>query len=174
MKIATKRLIVRKVRDTDWEDMYEYLSVSSIYEYEPGKPVDAVKCRELISNRAAGDSFYAIELINGGKVIGHLYFNQIDSPEILTWELGYITNPIYQRKGYTSEASEALIEYAMTKLGIHRIVAECNPENIASWKLLEKIGMSREEHLIQNIFFKKDLKGNPIWQDTYLYAITKV
>jgi len=55
--------------------------------------------------------------------------------------------------------------------GTHRIYAECDPRNTGSWKLLEKVGMKREAYFHQNIYFHKDKNGNPIWKDTYVYAI---
>ena len=39
-----------------------------------------------------------------------------------------------------------------------------------SWKLLEKVGLNREAHFRQNIWFHKDENGKPIWKDTYVYA----
>ena len=57
------------------------------------------------------------------------------------------------------------------KEGVHRIYAECAPQNIPSWKVMEKIGMEREVHLRKNISFHNDDKGNPIYWDTYVYAV---
>ena len=54
--------------------------------------------------------------------------------------------------------------------GVHRVYAECDPRNTASWKLLEKVGMRREAQLRQNIYFHADENGAPIWKDTYVYA----
>lgn len=76
----------------------------------------------------------------------------------------------YQHKGYGSYASKAIIEY-MFNQGVHRIYAECAPQNIPSWKLMEKVGMSREAHFRKNISFHKDINGNPIYWDTYVYAV---
>ncbi|MTL92046.1 N-acetyltransferase, partial [Turicibacter sanguinis] len=58
-------------------------------------------------------------------------------------------------------------------LGARRIVAMCSPLNESSWKLLERIGMRYEGTLLQNVYFKKDEEGKPIWLDTYEYAILK-
>lgn len=52
-----------------------------------------------------------------------------------------------------------------------RIYAECDPRNTGSWKLLEKAGMKQEAFFHKNIYFHKDENGNPIWKDTYVYAI---
>ena len=88
----------------------------------------------------------------------------------MTCELGYILNPGYQGQGYGSEAAGALVQRALTDGGMHRVVAHCNPENTASWKLLEKIGFQREGSLRQNVFFRRNEAGEPLWTDTYTYA----
>ena len=174
MLLQTEILKVRTFRDSDYTDVHEYLSKPSVYKYEPGEVLDLFECKKLVKARATGNTFLAIELLTEKKVIGHLYFYQLDPKNLLTWELGFITNPGYQRKGYTSQAADLLMDYAFNILGAHRITAQCNPENIASWKLLEKIGMSREGYLKKNIYFNETADGKPIWQDTYLYAKLKL
>ena len=63
------------------------------------------------------------------------------------------------------------MEYGFNYLGIHKIIAHCDPQNIPSWKLLERIKMKREVKQRKNIYFKKDKNKNPIWLDTYEYGI---
>ncbi len=86
------------------------------------------------------------------------------------FEFGYIVNKNYRQKGYACEALRAVIGEAFRE-ETHRVYAECDPRNTASWKLLEKAGLGREAHLRQNVFFHKDEVGCPIWKDTYVYAI---
>ena len=57
--------------------------------------------------------------------------------------------------------------------GAHRVYAECDPRNTASWKLLEAGGFRREAHFRQNIWFRTDENGEPVWKDTYVYALTQ-
>lgn len=97
----------------------------------------------------------------------------MDPPYLQTWELGYILNPQYQRQGYMSEAVRALVWKRLSDGDIHRIIAHCNPQNTPSWKLLEKVGFRREGLLKQNIYFRKDLQGEPLWMDTFVYALLK-
>ena len=104
------------------------------------------------------------------KLIGHLYFKQLEPEDRMTWELGYIFNPSYQRKGYASEAAAALVQYAFDHYHAHRVMARCNPENTASWKLLEKIGFTREGSFRKAGFVHKDEAGRPIWTDVYEYS----
>ena len=65
---------------------------------------------------------FAVVLKGENKVIGHLYFHRTEPKEFLTRELGFIFNPNYQNRGFCTEASK----------------------NIASWKVLEKIGMKND------------------------------
>lgn len=112
------------------------------------------------------EEFFAIELKASHKVIGNIYYGNRDFE---AKEVGYIVNKNYQRRGFASEALAAVIENAFSE-GVHRIFAECDPRNICSWKLLEKVGLQREAHLKQNVYFEKDENGLPKWKDTYIYA----
>src|SRR6056297_1806692 len=167
--IETSRLIVRKFVPRDWEDLYDYLSLEEIYAFEPGEPITKEKAKEMAGNRSFGNDFFAVILKLSGKMIGHLYFSHTTPLEFLTWELGFIFNPQYQHQGYCSEASKALINFAFAYWNAHRITAFCNPDNVASWKVLEKIGMKREGFFEKRAFFRRDENNQPIWHDCCAY-----
>ena len=169
-KIETQRLVVRPFRPDDWQDLDAYPSLPEIYEFEPGEPIDAGQARALADERSRGCVFWAVELRAERRMIGHLYFQPVEPAELQTYELGYIFNPRYHRHGYATEAARALVGHAFAMLGAHRVVARCNPSNIASWRVLEKTGFVREGHLRRNIFFRRDGEGRPIWQDTFEYG----
>ena len=171
--IETNRLVVRKFKDTDFKDLYEYLSNPEIYAFEPGQPVSLREAEKLAIDRAKGSDFLAVVLKDNKKMIGHLYFKQIDPEAMLTWELGYIFNPSYHGKGYATEAARALVEYAFQNYKIHRIMARCDPGNPASWKILEKVGFRREGQFRQFGTFRNDESGNPVWHDAYEYGCLK-
>lgn len=168
--IHTGRLTIREFEETDGSDLYEYLSDPQVYQYEPGDPISLKQAQYFASDMANNPNFWAVELRSEQKVIGQLYFKQQEPNHLLTWELGYIMSPKYQHQGYGSEAAQALVEYGFTELGAHRIQAHCNPDNTASWKLLERIGFRREGLLRKNVYFRKDEAGNPQWWDSYAYA----
>jgi RimJ/RimL family protein N-acetyltransferase len=172
--IPTRRLILRPFQEGDAESLHAYLSLPEIYRYEPGSPISLEEARRLAVERSQSPDFWAVTLKDTGMLVGHLYFAQIEPKDWLTWELGYILNPAFQGQGYATEASQALIQYGFEHWGIHRVVAHCNPENIASWRVMEKIGMQQEGTFRQNIFFERDASGNPIWLDTYEYAILHI
>ena len=73
-----------------------------------------------------------------GEMTFHLWFVE------RTWEIGWLILPPYQGQGYASEAATRLIDVGFVVLRLHRIIATADPENIASWRVMEKVGMRRE------------------------------
>lgn len=171
--ITTSRLLIRQFQAQDYISLFEYLSNPIIYRFEPGEPISLEKAKELSLERAQGNDFWAVILRSDQKMVGHLYFKQTEPKEFLTWELGYIFNPAFHNKGYATESAYELIHYGFKYFGIHRVIAYCNPENIASWKVLEKIGMRREGLFRKNVFFRTITDGSPLWVDSFEYAILK-
>lgn len=168
-KIETNRLLLRPFAQSDYDDLYELLAQrrEELFEGYPG--ITYENGREHLAYRVGSEEFYAIEEKTSGKVIGNVYCGCRD---FAGRELGYIVNKNYQRRGYAAEAVRAVLEAAFAA-GTHRVYAECTPRNICSWGLLEYLGFTREALLRQNIFFRRDEAGCPIWQDTYVYGLLK-
>ncbi len=170
ISIETPRLLLRSFSEDDAKDLFEYLSDPQVYKFDQGEPVNFEQAQKFAKDLTNNPNFWAVKLRSEQKVIGQLYFHQLEPIHLLTWELGYMLSPKYQQQGYGSEAAKALVEYSFTELGAHRIQAHCSPDNTASWKLLEKIGFRREGLLRKNIYFRKDEAGNPLWWDSFAYA----
>lgn len=166
--METKRLLLRKFNANDWSDLYEYLSNDEVVKFEPYDVFTVDACKQEAVRRSNEEAFWAVCLIETGKMIGNIYLSKQDFD---TWELGYVFNSSFHGKGFATEAAKALVDYVFNKKNARRVIGMCSPLNISSWKLLERLGLRREGHLIQNIYFKKDAKGNPIWLDTYEYGI---
>jgi ribosomal-protein-alanine N-acetyltransferase len=54
--------------------------------------------------------------------------------------------------------------------GIHRIYANCDPDNQNSWGLLERMGFTQEGYLKKNVYFWRNNNNHPIWKDTFIYS----
>lgn len=169
--LETERLILRKFSCEDWKDLFEYLSQKNVVKYEPYDVYTEEACKQEAINRSQQDAFIGVCLKENNKLIGNLYFQQQEPKEFLTWEIGYVFNPLSYGKGYATESCNGILDYAFKNLNARRIIAMCNPQNMPSWKLLERLNMRREGHLSKNIYFKYDEQGKPIWNDTYEYAI---
>lgn len=167
--IATERLFIRRFQPGDARDLHEYLSDPEVVKFEPyGVFTEQASAAEA-ARRGSDPAFWAV-CLRDGKLIGNLYFNEAE-PEFSTWELGYVFNAKHQGMGYATEACRALLSHAFRDLGARRVVAMCDPLNSASWRLLERLGMRREAHKLQTVFFRRDEVGRPIWKDTYEYAM---
>jgi len=166
--ITTERLIIRSFTKNDWKDLYEYLSDESVVRFEPYEVFTEEQCKHEAIQRSRNEAFFAVCMKETNKVIGNLYFEE---KGFGSWELGYVFNASYQGKGYATESALGLLKEGFENLGIRRVVANCDPKNTASWRLLERLGMRREGHRIKNVFFHRDDARNPIWKDTYEYAI---
>lgn len=164
--VETERLILRRYQKEDLQDLFEYLSDTKVVKYEPYKPLTFNETKENLEWRIETDEMIAVEIKNSHKMIGNVYMGK---REFESLEIGYVFNRNYWGFGYAAEACKALIQQAFSN-GIHRIYAECDPENKSSWKLLEALGFHREAHLRKNVYFWKDENGKAIWKDTYIYA----
>ena len=168
--IAEKeRLILRKYAESDLEDLYEYLSNPKVVEFEPYQPMTFEEVKQELKERIASNEMIAVELKENHKLIGNVYLGK---REFHALEMGYVFNDAYWNRGYARESCIQLMNLAFEH-GVHRIYAECDPENKNSWKLLEALGFTREAHLRKNVYFWYDEKGEPIWKDTFIYGISK-
>ena len=167
MIIETDRLVLRRFRKEDLQDLYEYLSDEETVRFETYKPMDMDEVNANLDWRISTDEMIAVELKSNHKLIGNVYLGKRDCNAL---EMGYVFNRQFRGQGYAVESCTALIRRAFSE-GVHRIYTECDPCNPASWKLLERLGFTREGHFRQNVFFWKDKDNNPIWKDTYVYGI---
>lgn len=171
MTVETDRLLLRPFDESDWQDLHEYLSQPEVVRYEPYSVFTEKQSRKEAVRRASLPEFLAVCLKENGKLIGNVYFKEQEPAEFQTWELGYVLSAYFQGYGYAAEACRAILSHAFVFLRARRVVAMCNPLNSRSWRLLERLNFRREGHLHQNLYFKCDEQGNPIWCDTYEYAI---
>ena len=93
-EIVTERLILRVFSESDYDDLYEFLSQLEDNEFEGYPGITYENGREHLKYRVDSDEFYAIELKESGKVIGNIYYGNRDFE---SKEVGYIINQNYQR-----------------------------------------------------------------------------
>jgi ribosomal-protein-alanine N-acetyltransferase len=100
----------------------------------------------------------------GDDLIGHMYFHPWFGPR--THEIGWVVAPPHQRLGYATEAARALLRHAFETLHLHRVIATCETDNLASVGVMEKLGMRREAHFRQCY-----LRDDGSWSDEFFYAL---
>jgi [ribosomal protein S5]-alanine N-acetyltransferase len=108
---------------------------------------------------------FPVVLEDGSYIIGHIVFHKYFGEH--TYEIGWVFNPKFHNKGYASEAALAVLKFGFEKMKLHRIIATCQPQNIPSYRVMEKIGMRREG------YFKKCIPNDNEWWDEFYYAILR-
>jgi RimJ/RimL family protein N-acetyltransferase len=97
-----------------------------------------------------------------GELIGHA---SLVVGEHRQGEIGFILHPDHQGHGYATEAAEAMLGLAFETYDLHRVVGRLEARNVASARVLERLGMRKEAHLIENEWVKGE------WQSEAIYAI---
>lgn len=166
----TKRLTLRSICIDDVDDIFEFSSDPEVAHHMTWEV-----------NRTKSETLFFINFVLGGyktgtsadwaivekvsqKVIGTCSF--VDwSNEHRNAVLGYVINRAYWGNGYATEAVNELLKYGFNILQLHRIEAHCDIDNLASEKVMKKLGMSFEGLLRQNQYTKRTFR------DTKIYGI---
>jgi ribosomal-protein-alanine N-acetyltransferase len=171
--VETERLRIRHFEAGDWQDVFAHLSDPEVVRYLPEEPYTPEQTKEFIKeleeqSREGGlPEKQAVILKSNGALIGHTVFHSWYGVH-RTFEIGWVFDRRYHGRGYATEAARSLLHCGFEKLALHRIIATCNPENVASYRVMEKLGMRREAHFRQCIYHDGE------WEDEFFYAILKV
>jgi ribosomal-protein-alanine N-acetyltransferase len=84
---------------------------------------------------------------------------------IRQWEVGWAVHPQEWGRGYATEAAWFAMDWAFKELMVHRVVAYCHADNMASVRVMQKLGMQPEGRLRETRWL------NMQWCDEYVYAI---
>lgn len=115
--------------------------------------------------RGEGDVLsLAVTLPHSGELVGDVVLAFVSGTH-LRGEIGFVVRPDHGGRGYTTEAARVLLRIAFVELELHKVMGHVESRNLASARVLEKLGMRREAHLVENVFVKDE------WQDELDYAI---
>ncbi len=171
MRLETERLQLRPFTARDWVALHRYLSDPDVVRFEPYDVFTPEEARREAERRAQSDAFTAVCLRGADEPIGNLYLGRRGEGQ---FELGYVFAKAYWGHGYATEAATGFLNALFTDAHTHRVSCECNPLNVASERVMLRLGMRREGYLRQNVFFHRDTQtGEPLWQDTLVYAVLR-
>ncbi len=178
--IETQRLILRPFAEGDAADAFEYLHEPTVHCFACMKTETIDDARRAVLERAKdGEYYFAIVLKENGKVIGEIdAMPESPAPDeknapLDTFSPCWMLNTEYHGKGYAFEAAHAFFDYLFTEKGARRIYAYTEDYNTASQKLCKKLGMREEGLYLEFISFVNDENGDPIYENTYEFAILK-
>lgn len=172
-KMETERLVLRRLAEEDLAAFMAYLNDPVVARYQSWVSYTEEQAREVIERQRGlepgtpGQWFtFAAELKETGVLIGHVALS-VKADDQRQAEVGFTFAREQQGRGLAREAAEAVIDYAFGVLGLHRVTAVTDCENVRSAALLERLGMRREGHFVENIWFKG------AWGSEYLYAVLR-
>lgn len=169
LPILTDRLILRRFAYDDSGDILGFVSHQSVYKVVTEIQATAAGVKKYIDMQNSYEPFeknkcfdLAIERKEDHKVIGLL---TLICKEHMQGQIGWALGIGYRGKGYATEAAGALISYGFDVLELHRIYAETTDKNVASWRVMERLGMRKEACL------KEAESRDGKWLDSLAYGI---
>lgn len=170
--LETERLVLRPFAEDDVTWFHAIRSQPEVVRYLYGEPLTFEEARQKVAQLAASRSFSAeddwfsavIVLRDSGDAVGDVAFHWV-SEQHRTGEVGFTLDPAHQGRGYATEAARAMLAWGFGAFGLHRIIGRTEARNAASARVLEKLGMRREAHLVENEWVKGE------WQSELVYAI---
>ena len=171
--LGTERLILRRFNDADLSPFLAYLNDPLVARYQSWESYTAEAAQAAIDVQrnlepgVPGKWFtFALELKETGALVGHVALS-VREESGQQAEIGFTLARAFHGQGLACEAARRVLDYAFDELDLHRVIAVTDCENASSVALLERLGMRREGHFIQNIWFKGK------WGDEYQYAILR-
>jgi RimJ/RimL family protein N-acetyltransferase len=171
--VVTDRLVLRPATAADADALYAIRSRPDVAEWVTSAWTDRDDFQSGYVDTARYGKVIVIE--RDGEVIGELMISIEDGwaqREVeaeaagVQAELGWVLSPEHGGLGYATEAVAAALSVCFEQLGLRRVVANCYADNVASWRLMERIGMRRETTSVHDSLHRT--RG---WLDGYGYAI---
>ena len=169
--LQTDRLLLRPYAATDFDALLAIQSRADVARFLYWDPRTAAEVRETLDTKvrataiiAEGDNLsLAAVLRDSDQLIGDCSLLWA-SAEHRQAEIGFAFHPDHHGHGYATEAAAALLALAFDGLRAHRVFGRLEARNRASARVLERLGMRKEAHLIEN----EHVKGE--WQSEIVYA----
>ncbi|HEX5949847.1 MAG TPA: GNAT family protein [Actinomycetota bacterium] len=170
--IQTERLVLRAFEPGDFDAVYAMRSNPDVVRYLYWDVHTEDQARRALGDRIGfrsihheGDVLALAAVPRGANdMVVDVILRCVSEAHSLA-EIGYIVHPDHQGNGYATEAARAVLAIAFDEAGFHRVIGSLEARNAASARVLEKLGMRREAHLVENEWVKGE------WQSEVLYAM---
>jgi RimJ/RimL family protein N-acetyltransferase/predicted kinase len=171
--VRTERLTIRPATPDDVDATWRFRRLPEVGEWITRAPQTRAEYAEQFLDQDRLAKTLVVEL--EGEVIGDLMLSIEDAwaqAEVadrargVQAELGWVLDPAHAGQGYATEAVEGLIRFCFERLGLRRVTANCFADNVASRRLMERLGMRLELHTRQ-----ESLHRSGRWLDGLGYAL---
>ena len=171
IRLAGERLVLREFAVTDEEAVHAFAGdpvVTRFTEWGPNSVEDSraflAETTAQVTDPLRAEFTLAATLAGSGRVIGSVAIG-VTSAQHRRGEFGFVFHPEFWSRGYATEASALLLRFGFEHLRLRRVSATCHPDNRASARVLEKVGLRFEGRMRDHML----VRGT--WRDSLLYAV---
>jgi RimJ/RimL family protein N-acetyltransferase len=172
-RLLTPRLVIRRFTAADAAPFARYRSIPEVARYQSwSAPYPLEQARAFVGWLEDGHpddpgEWFQLAIARReepDRLIGDCGFRaRGDEPAIA--DVGFTLEPAAQGHGYATEAVGELLRYLFEDRGKHKVCADCDTRNDASWRLLERLGFQREGEL------RETYRDSGAWASDYLYGL---
>jgi RimJ/RimL family protein N-acetyltransferase len=170
--IRTERLLLRSFASDDVDAVLDMESREDVVRYLLWDVMDRAAAERFVTTRAARTQidaenrsiYVAATVPPDDRAVGE-FMLMVLNEEYLQGEIAWTLHPEVQGRGYATEGAREMLRFAFEELGLHRVIAITDARNVASMRVMERIGMRKEAHHRDSHF----LKG--AWVSSVVYAI---
>jgi ribosomal-protein-alanine N-acetyltransferase len=142
----TERLLLRPLAPSDLDDLFALYRQPELMQYITGKPRSYEMTRErlrahLTDHIHYGFGYCAAILKADGRMIGRCGLEPVERPGGVQGNIGWMFARAYWGRGLATESAVAMLPYGFDRLGLQRIYATADHRNVASIRVMQKIGM---------------------------------
>lgn len=173
-EFETDRLLFRDILHSDAADLFEIYHNKNALKYQVISPFRSVaevkRYVDVVHDGYQNRYFIRWGIVEkaSGKLIGLISLHHIEFWNYKA-EVGYMLNEQFWNKGYATEAVKKILDMALGNWELHRIEAEIHPGNLASLRVVEKLGFTKEGYRREAAFDRALNK----YQDRISFSILK-
>ena len=171
--VRTERLSLRPATSDDLEPTWRFRRLATVSHWITRAPQTLEAYRPQFEDPESMAKTLVVEL--DGEIIGDLMLavedawaqaEVVDQAKGVQAELGWTLDPDHAGRGYATEAVREVLRLCFEDLGLRRVIAQCFADNEPSWRLMERVGMRREQYTVRD-----SLHRSGEWLDGMSYAV---
>jgi RimJ/RimL family protein N-acetyltransferase len=167
--LTTSRMTLRPYDIGDLAALHDLFGREDVCRYLIWEPMDIDQARTLLERRVRQTRIEAeSEAIllaavdtETGRMVGE-FMLRLTSAQSRQGEVGWSIHPDVQGRGLATEGAREMLRLGFDEMGLHRITAGCDPRNLASFRVMEHLGMRREAEFVENEFLKGEWIGEVV------------
>jgi RimJ/RimL family protein N-acetyltransferase len=161
--LKSERLILRPL---ELKDTLEYSKLGVSYR-RFGKVNTLEKARKWIRKSLKAEDSFDVGIYLSDEMIGTIEFCHMSWFDYKGGEICYTIKKKFRGKGYGTEALRVFVKYCFNEMKLHKVYADTDKDNIASRRILEKVGFKLEGVIRE----RRKVKGK--WMDEYDYGLLR-